>query len=292
MHEDESPPPLHGLDESTALRSIVEGTATATGARFFATLVESLARVLNTHGAWVTEYLPESRRLRALAFWLGGEWIEGFEHAVDGTPCAEVVDGRRLVHIPDNVLDLYPEDDPGREAGAVSYMGVPLLDVDGSVLGHLAVLDRRPMPTEPRAAALFRIFAARATAEVQRLRAESQVLEREEKLARLIDSAMDAIVELDHALRVTRMNPAAERLFGCAACDVVGSDFHRFLTSESRDRLADLAADLGRRAEGVPSGFRAGSRPATRARSSFRPKRRSRASTSTAGSSTRSSSAT
>ena len=38
-------PPLHGLDESAALRSIVEGTATHTGARFFETLVESLARV-------------------------------------------------------------------------------------------------------------------------------------------------------------------------------------------------------------------------------------------------------
>ena len=68
-------PPLHGLDESAALRLIVEGTATHTGDRFFRTLVESLARALGTHGAWVTEYLPESRRLRALAFWLGGEWI-------------------------------------------------------------------------------------------------------------------------------------------------------------------------------------------------------------------------
>ena len=67
-------------------------------------VVESLARVLRTHGAWVTEYLPESRRLRALAFWLGGEWIRDFEHLIDGTPCEDVVTGRRLVHIADNVL--------------------------------------------------------------------------------------------------------------------------------------------------------------------------------------------
>src|SRR5262245_8916579 len=55
-------------------------TATHTGDRFFQTPVESLARALGTHGAWITEYLPESRRLRALAFWLRGEWIQGFEH--------------------------------------------------------------------------------------------------------------------------------------------------------------------------------------------------------------------
>jgi PAS domain S-box-containing protein len=248
MHD--TVPPLHGLDESAALRSIVEGTATHTGDRFFQTLVESLARALGTHGAWITEYLPESRRLRALAFWLGGEWIRDFEHAIDGTPCADVIEGRRLVHIADNVLALYPDDEPGRDAGAVSYLGVPLLDVDSSVLGHLAVLDRRPMPAAPRAEALIRIFAARATAELQRLRAEVEVREREEKLARLVDSAMDAIVELDDALRVTRVNPAAAKLFGSTA---VGTDFRRFLSPESAARLGALVAELAGRAEGERS---------------------------------------
>jgi PAS domain S-box-containing protein len=262
MHESKPAPPLSGLDESTALRSIVEGTATETGARFFATLVESLARVLNTHGAWVTEYVPETRRLRALAFWLGGTLVDDFEHAIDGTPCEVVVEGRRFVHIPDNVLVLYPNDEPGIAVGAVSYMGVPLLSVDGSVLGHLAVLDQRPMPAEPRAEALFRIFAARATAEMQRLHAERQLREREEKLARLVDTAMDGIVELDAELRVTRMNPAAERVFGCSAGDVVSVPFARFLTAESGRRLGELADELGRRDEGprslwIPGGLEA-----------------------------------
>ncbi len=243
-------PPLQGLDESAALRSIMEGTATHTGDRFFQTLVESLARALGTHGAWVTEYLAESRRLRALAFWLGGEWVPNFEYAIDGTPCEDVIDSGRLVHIADNVIALYPNDEPGREMGAVSYLGVPLLDVDGSVLGHLSVLDRRPMPAEPRAEALIRIFAARATAELQRLRAETEVRQREEKLRRLVDSAMDAIVELDDGLRVTRMNPAAEKLFGCGAA---GTDFRRFLSPDGGARLAGLAAELGARAEGERS---------------------------------------
>ena len=79
--------------------------------------------------------------------------------------------------------------------GAASYMGMPLLDLDDAILGHLAVLDMRPMPAEPRAQTLFQIFAARAGAELRRLRAETQVLEREQKLGRLVGSAMDAIIE-------------------------------------------------------------------------------------------------
>ena len=63
--------PAAWRDEQTALRMILEGTASETGERFFMALVENLARALGTHGAWVTEYLPETRRLRALAFRMG-----------------------------------------------------------------------------------------------------------------------------------------------------------------------------------------------------------------------------
>src|SRR5262245_34502679 len=182
---------LRGLDEAAALRQIVEGTANETGEGFFAALVEHLAKALNTHGAWVTITDGHARRLRAVAFWLGDRLVPDYEYDLAGTPCEPVFRECRLVHIQDNVIQLYPDDLDLKPIGAVSYLGVPLLDVDGKILGHLAVLDRRPMPEEPRVLALFRIFAARAAAELQRLRAERQVREREEKLRRLFDSALE-----------------------------------------------------------------------------------------------------
>src|SRR5690606_35400893 len=129
----------------------------------------------------------------------------------------QVIEQRCLIHIPDNLLDLYATDPDVRAIGAASYMGMPLLDLDGKILGHLAVLDCRPMPHEPKAQALFQIFAARAAAELRRMRAEAQVRDRERKLGRLVDSAMDAIIELDRNLHVTRLNPAAEKTFGLKA---------------------------------------------------------------------------
>lgn len=63
--------------------------------------------------------------------------------------------------------------------GAVSYMGYPMLGPDQTVLGNLAVLDTKPMPDSFRNLALFRIFAARATAELLRLEAETELRSRE-----------------------------------------------------------------------------------------------------------------
>ena len=118
--------PLGGLDEEAALRTILEGTANETGERFFAALVENLAKALKTHGAWVTEYLQERRRLRALAFWMDGQWIQNYEVDIAGTPCEQVIDTANLVHFPDNLLELYPNDPDITETGAVSYLGMPL----------------------------------------------------------------------------------------------------------------------------------------------------------------------
>ena len=245
--------PLQNLDVDAALRTILEGTATETGAEFFKALVRNLAGALGTHGAWVTEFFPESRRLKALAFWMGDQWLDGWEMVVDGTPCERVIDQRCLIHIPDNLLNIYWDDPDVKVVGAASYMGMPLMDLDGKILGHLAVLDKRPMPAEPRTQALFQIFAARAAAELRRLRAETQVREREQKLGRLVGNAMDAIVELDRHLAVTQMNPAAERVFGCSAADVVGQAFSHFLVPDGREKLARLIIDLDTRPDGQRS---------------------------------------
>jgi PAS domain S-box-containing protein len=250
-----SPPPdlskpLQDLETDAALRAILEGTATETGQQFFAALVQNLAKALGTHGAWVTEYFPEKRRLRALAFWMDSQWVTDYEVDIAGTACEHVIDKAKLVHFPDRILELFPHSEELKAAGAVSYLGVPLLDTDGRILGHMAVIDRRPIPEDPRVYAIFQIFAARAAAELQRLRAEAEVHEREEKVGQLLNSAMDAIIELDDRFHITRVNPATVKAFRCRADKMAGQDFRRFVSHQDSERLLALIAEL----DGLPEG--------------------------------------
>ncbi len=238
-----------GLDEDTALRTILEGTATKTGEQFFAALVKNLSQALSTHGAWVTEYVEDCRRLRALAFWLGGKWVEDYEYDLAETPCGKVINDAKYVHIQDKAIELFPRDPDLKKMGAVSYAGAPLLDLNGKILGHLAVLDTRPMPEEKRALTIFRIFAARAAAELQRLRAEVEVRQREEKLGGLVNSAMDAIIEIDRNLKIRLANPAAEKVFKFRADQVIDQKFGRFIAHEDREKLLQLIQELEDRSE-------------------------------------------
>ncbi|MDF0665851.1 MAG: sigma 54-interacting transcriptional regulator [Nitrospira sp.] len=250
--------PLQDLETDVALRAILEGTATETGQEFFTALVQNLAKALGTHGAWVTEYFPETRRLRAFAFWLDGQWVKDYEMDIAGTPCERVIDTAKLVHFPDRMLEIFPHDEEMRTTGVVSYMGVPLQDTDGKILGHMAVIDRRPIPEEPRVHAVFQIFAGRAAAELQRLRAEAEVREREEKVGRLLGTAMDAIIELDDRFHISHVNPAAEKVFCCRDDSMVGRDFRQFVVETDSRRLTTLIDELDARPEGDRSRWIAG----------------------------------
>lgn len=168
--------------EDRALRKILMGTASHTGKDFFRALVKNLAEALGTSGAWVTEIMPGQKRARVLAMWTEDHFVDEYEFDIVSTPCEKVFTEKKLYHIPDNILQLYP-DDPDLIAGkAASYLGAPLLDVDGTILGNLAVLDTRPMPEVARNVAVFKIFADRAASELRRMSTENRLLERTQEL--------------------------------------------------------------------------------------------------------------
>jgi PAS domain S-box-containing protein len=71
--------------------------------------------------------------------------------------------------------------------------------------------------------------------ETERNRAEEALRESQERILRLINSAMDAIIAVDAQQRITLFNPATERMFGCRAAEAVGGPLDRFIPSRFRE---------------------------------------------------------
>ena len=163
------------IPDLIALKQIIETTSAFTGRDFFRSLVKHLAEVLGVYGVWVTEFRRAHNKLNAIAFWLNGAYVEHYEYFVSNTPCEPVLENHEICHIPNKVIDLYPKDPDLKSLGAVSYMGISLRDTDDSVMGHLALLDDKPMPEIPNVFAIFKILAVRAAAELQREIAQQKV---------------------------------------------------------------------------------------------------------------------
>jgi GAF domain-containing protein len=157
------------------LRSIMEGTAAVIGGDFFASMVRHLARALQVRYAFVTECRERKKTsARTLAFWMGDRLADNGAYEIAETPCLKVLAGETCYY-PQGVQKLFPNDKDLVEMGAEGYLGIPLCNASGEVIGHLAVLDDKPMIETPQGRSLLNIFAARAGAELERLHAEEEL---------------------------------------------------------------------------------------------------------------------
>ena len=97
----------------------------------------------------------------------------------------------------------------------------------GEPLVHFicAVIDQGPLLNERRA---LQISAAALQQRNAQLHAS------ESRLEAIIDSALDAIICIDHEQRITVFNPTAAALFQCPAAQALGSKLERFLPDASR----------------------------------------------------------
>jgi formate hydrogenlyase transcriptional activator len=170
--------------------------------------------------------------------------MENFEIPLDGTPCEAVLNGK-FSHHPEQICQLFPSDAVLKQWGVESYCWVPLLDSRGTVVGHLAILSERPMWDGPRGLAIMRIFAARARAELERLRTEDALRVSEQRLARVIDSAIDAIVTFDTNRRIILFNESPEEVFRCSAAEAIGHPLDRFLGENLRKSVDEAISPSG-----------------------------------------------
>jgi PAS domain S-box-containing protein len=153
------------------LQEIVAGTSGTSGEAFFRAMVRHFAAALGVPVAFVTECVDlPATRLRTLAFWYDDHFGDNFEYALPGTPCETVVGEARTCFHPSGVGRLYPVED-----GFEGYLGLPIVGSHGRAIGHLAFLDRKRMSDDMLVDAVYRIFTARAAAELEKKAVEQEL---------------------------------------------------------------------------------------------------------------------
>src|SRR5437870_9255430 len=123
-----------------------------------------------------------------------------------------------------------------------------MVDSSGAVIGHFAVVDDKPVDESARAEASMQIFAARAVAEIERLRFEKALAESEERLRDLFEEAPIAYVHEGLDTRFILANRAAMRSLGITPEEAAGTYGTSFIpdTPDAQRRLREALASIGR----------------------------------------------
>ena len=153
--------------EDTIVRA-AEGLSAVSGKEFFHRLMINLASVLGTRDNLACYCVDDPpTRARTLAYYHNGEFAEeNFEYDLAGTSCGAVISRKEIVYCPTGVCDMWPVE---KQYDRDSYLGVPMFDSTGKIIGHFACMDGKPMRQDLPRIEIFKIFAVRAAAELERL---------------------------------------------------------------------------------------------------------------------------
>lgn len=213
---------------------ISDATSRYMGTEFCKRLVEQIAKSFGYRYVFIA--IPSqgrTTRLRTVAFWSGSELIDNFAYELTGAPCEKVME-RGVCFFPDGVQNRFPNDRTLRVLGASSYLGIPLTDCGGNVIGILAMCDVRAMEDCPQTRYLLAMLADRATVELQRW-SESEARQKSEAQVRLLtEQAPVGLWTIDRDLIVTHMVGGAIRAITPETETLVGKSlFDLFRTTDT-----------------------------------------------------------
>jgi PAS domain S-box-containing protein len=234
-----------------AWEELVNGTAGLSGDQFFNALVKDLAAAMQVRYALVSEAISEKReRVRALAYWAGGQWAPRFEYDVHGTTCERVVLEGQMSYVPDHVQMLFPNEKALVAMKAVCYLGVPLVASTGAVIGHLFVMDDRPLSDFQRAKSLITSSAKRAAMELERRNSLNALRSSEGMLRSVLESLNDGIIMTDLQDIVKYANNRMAEMSGFSMEEMLGktwstlllpADEWENLQERNKDRVRGIA---------------------------------------------------
>jgi diguanylate cyclase (GGDEF)-like protein/PAS domain S-box-containing protein len=170
--------------------------------------------------------------------------------------CGQILDSGAPLAIDD--LSVYP-----RRAGVAArgaFLGVPLLNVQGAILGVVAVIADEPRAWTDEEIRQTDSLAAAAATEIEyrrqveaKVRAQEALYRSDALYRQLVETASDIIYRADRMGFFTYANPAAVRLTGFSEEELEGLHFRDVVREDYQEKLIELYADQISRA--VPTTY-------------------------------------
>ena len=157
--------------------------------------------------------------------------------------------------IPSEVGRYFPQDSRLKLVGATSYLGEALKDSAGVTMGHLCVMNDGPLPPQQRLRSVFRIFALRAAAELERTKSRNQLRMVLYRLDVLVKNLRAIVILEDEERHVLMVNEPFCKRF---APDQTPADFTTIPSEQIAQIMARMFPDPGQFEAGLAGLHRAG----------------------------------
>ena len=184
--------------QAETLRALVSATYPSQREDFFHALVCHLAATLKVRYAVIGEFFPNesSGDIQTIAVLANGEFVPNFTYQLKGMPCAHLVQ-QRSFYCETGIQQRFPQVQLMRDWGIEGYFGIAIYGNFNSLIGVLAVMDTKPLMLSTEVQSLLMLFASRASAEMERSRADEALRRNQERYALATAAGKVGVWELD-----------------------------------------------------------------------------------------------
>jgi len=165
------------------LDTMVKQTAKVTGLDFFSTLTEMLSKAFGVTLVMIAKIDQHAGTAEAVHTWHNSHAGEKFSFDLFTSPSYNVLKGYTTFY-PSNLQEMFPDDLLVRQLNLVSYMGTPVYDSLGNVIGLVILMDEKPMQEVPNSRYILTLMASRAGIEMERIAGEEMLRSRIGELTR------------------------------------------------------------------------------------------------------------
>ena len=217
-------------------RGLSEDVAGLSGEKYFEAMVAFLCRSFGCSYAIIGKLLSDSTgEVRTLAVHANGKHLDNFNYLLENTPCENVIQNRACVY-PQDVQQLFPNDQMLVEMGVESYAGVPLHDTAGQCVGVVVLLDDKPLKGIENVGSLLQITSTHVSAELQRQILVNQL----QMTASVFENTREGILIANAERRVVKVNRGFTEITGFTESEVIGlKPDELFCTSHHDDRFIE-----------------------------------------------------
>lgn len=174
------------------LRGIIEGVSNNYGKQFFNVITLKMHEVIGADFTFIARLDIDAYESQTISLVAKGELADNFAYSLKDTPCANVADNSVCMY-PNDITHLFPDDQLLIDMGIEGYIGTPLIDSEGSVMGLTVALYQRPIENPQLTETVFKIFSGRISAEIERTEHEQKL---ERKVHERTEHLEQALIEL------------------------------------------------------------------------------------------------
>lgn len=188
------------------IRKVVEGVSNTRGEDFFQSITLQLASIIHADYTFIAKLDKKRHTSKTIALVAKNNIADNFEYDLDFTPCENVAEDS-VCSYPSKVTSLFPKDQLLIDMNIDAYLGTPLHDSNGSVMGLIVALYEHPIDDQESTLTLFQVFSGRIAAEMERVEYENKLQELNQSLEQRV---LDRTNDLNQAM--STLKQAQEKL--------------------------------------------------------------------------------